>query len=40
MDYMSDEGHQITQLLVDKYGPLLEENEMAPSVFGDLTLSE
>ena len=40
MDYMSDEGHQITQLLIDKYGPMLEENRMAPKVFSSLSLSE
>ena len=40
MDYLSDEGQQITQLLIGKYRPLLDENSMSSGNFSTLELSK
>ena len=40
MDYQSDDVQQITELLIDKFRPLLDENDLSPNQFRDLTLTE
>ena len=40
IDYLSDDCKQITQLLVDKFRTLLEENDMSDSEFRRLALTE
>jgi len=40
MDYLSDEGRQITDLLIDKFKPLLDENSVEPAEFRALALTE
>ena len=40
MDYLSDDGKHITQMLVDKFSTLLTENEMPVTTFERLNLTE
>ena len=40
MDYQSDDVQQITELLIDKFRPLLDENDLSPNQFRDLSLTE